>query len=95
MLTRYIAQNNEFDNWPELSPRLSGRLNQEATASGFENISPGRNLQFIPYVESRTFRGTSIPAIRRSHDSTRRIFRARRDWIRRLSSTTAWCWMRR
>ena len=57
MLTRYIAQNNEFDNWPELSPRLSGRLNQEATASGFENISPGRNLQFIPYVESRTFRG--------------------------------------
>ena len=57
MLTRYIAQNNEYDNWPELSPTISGRLNQEATASGLENISPSRNMQFIPYVESRTFRG--------------------------------------
>ena len=57
MLTRYIASNDEFDNWPWLSARLNGRLNQNAVATGLEGISPGRNMQFIPYVESRTFRG--------------------------------------
>ena len=56
ILTRYIAHNNEYDNWPWVSARLAGRLNQEATLIGFENVSPGRNMQFIPYVESRTFR---------------------------------------
>lgn len=56
ILTRYIAHNNEYDNWPWVSAKLAGRLNQEATATGFENVSPGRNMQFIPYVESSTFR---------------------------------------
>ncbi len=56
ILTRYIAHNNEYDNWPWVSAKLAGRLNQEATVTGFENVSPGRNMQFIPYVESRTFR---------------------------------------
>lgn len=56
VLTRYNAQNNEYDNWPWISARIESKLNQEATATGFENISPGRNMQFIPYVESRTFR---------------------------------------
>ncbi len=57
ILTRYIAQNDEYDNWPWVSARLAGRLNQAATATGFENISPGRNVQLIPYLESRSFRG--------------------------------------
>ena len=56
ILTRYLARNDEYDNWPWVSARLSGRLNQEAKVKGFENVSPGRNMQFIPYVESRTFR---------------------------------------
>ena len=56
ILSRYIALNNEFDNWPWVSARLAGRLNQEATVTGFENVSPGRNMQFIPYLESQTFR---------------------------------------
>jgi hypothetical protein len=55
ILTRYIAHNNEYDNWPWVSARLAGKLNQEATLTGFENVSAGRNMQFIPYVESRTF----------------------------------------
>src|SRR5262249_33164097 len=55
-LSRYIAHKDELDYWPQVSTRISGRLNQEATLTGFENISPGRNMQFIPYVESRTFR---------------------------------------
>ncbi len=39
-----------------MSSRLAGLLNQEAKLTGFENVSPGRNMQFILYVESRTFR---------------------------------------
>ena len=67
MLTRYMAKNNEYDNWPWLSARLAGRLNQEATATGLEDISPGHNMQFIPYLESRTFRAldTRDPALPR------------------------------
>src|SRR5262249_30088640 len=57
ILTRYIANNDEFDDWPWISARISGRLNQEATATGLENISPGRNMEFIPYAEGRSFRG--------------------------------------
>ena len=56
VLTRYIAKNNEYDNWPWVSAKLAGKLNQEAKLTGFENVSPGRNMQFIPYLESRTFR---------------------------------------
>ena len=55
-IARYIARKDEMDYWPRVSPRISGRLSQEATLTGFESISPGRNMQFIPYVESRTFR---------------------------------------
>ena len=55
-LSRYIARKDETDYWPQVSTRIAGRLNQEATLTGFERISPGHNMQFIPYVESRTFR---------------------------------------
>ena len=55
-LSRYIARKDELDYWPQVSTRIAGRLSQEAKLTGFENISPGRNMQFIPYVESRTFR---------------------------------------
>lgn len=56
ILSRYIAHKNEYDNWPFVSAKLAGRLNQEATVTGLENVSPGRNMQLIPYVESNTFR---------------------------------------
>ena len=56
-LSRYIAKNDEWDDWPWISAKLAGRLNQEASATSLEGISPGRNMQFIPYLESRTFRG--------------------------------------
>ena len=55
-LMRYIARNDEADYWPRVSSRISGRLNQEGTMSGFENVSPSRNLQFIPYTSFRNFR---------------------------------------
>lgn len=55
-LERYLARNDEYDFWPRVSSRVAGQLNQEGTLTGFENVSPGRNMQFIPYLESRTFR---------------------------------------
>ncbi len=55
-LMRYIAREDETDYWPRVSSTISGRLNQEAIVTGFENISPGRNMQFIPYGEFRSFR---------------------------------------
>lgn len=55
-LSRYIARNDEYDYWPWVSARISGRLNQEAILTGLENISPGRHMQFIPYGELRGFR---------------------------------------
>ena len=54
--SRYIQRNDETDYWPWVSAKASGRLNQEAIITGFDKISPGRNMQFIPYAEGRTFR---------------------------------------
>ncbi len=42
--------------WPRVSSRLEGRLNQAATMKIRHNISPGRNIQLIPYTTSRSFR---------------------------------------
>ncbi|NKB87221.1 MAG: hypothetical protein GKS06_03235 [Acidobacteria bacterium] len=42
--------------WPHVSTRLEGILNQAATITGFDNISPGRNLRMIPYGTVRSFR---------------------------------------
>jgi hypothetical protein len=53
---RYIPRNDEDDWWPRVSSKISGRLVQEATINGLEGVSPGRNMQFNPYVFARTFR---------------------------------------
>jgi hypothetical protein len=55
-LSRYLARNDEYDYWPQVSTKIAGRLSQEAMLTGFERIDQGRNMQFIPYLESRTFR---------------------------------------
>jgi hypothetical protein len=48
-LMRYVARNDEYDYWPRVSSRISGRLNQEGLINGVENVSPSRNMQFNPY----------------------------------------------
>jgi len=49
-LGRFIARNNEFSWWPFLSKgRLPQFVGQFGDMEIKENISPGRNLQFIPY----------------------------------------------
>jgi hypothetical protein len=50
MLGRFIQRNNEFAMWPFITRRkLPQFVAQFGHMEGLENISPGRNLQFIPY----------------------------------------------
>lgn len=48
-LYRNIQRNNENTFWPHITDRVQGFLQQMATLEGLEDISPGRNLQFIPF----------------------------------------------
>jgi len=48
-LGRSIQRNNEMSNWPYITQRVESYAGQFATLEGLERISPGRNLQFIPY----------------------------------------------
>jgi hypothetical protein len=49
-LARAIRRNNETSFWPYITRRVSGVGQQMATAGGLRDISPGRNIQFIPYA---------------------------------------------
>ena len=56
ILNRGIPRKNEDTFWPRYSSRIAGRLNQEGEISGLDQISPGRNFQFIPYGIFRSFK---------------------------------------
>lgn len=56
LFIRWIQRNNESDSWPWVSTRVEGRLSQEATLTGLKDISPGRNVQLIPYGFARSYR---------------------------------------
>ena len=60
LLNREIPRNSEDTFWPPYSSRIQGRLNQEGTATGLEKISPGRNLQLIPYGIFRSFKELNL-----------------------------------
>ena len=49
-LARGIRRNNETSFWPYITRRVASTTQQFAVARGVENISPGRNIQFIPYA---------------------------------------------
>lgn len=49
VLLREIIRDNEKAFWPYISINQEGRLGQAGTASGLSGISPGRNIQLIPY----------------------------------------------
>src|ERR1022692_3891622 len=49
-LYRGIPTNNENSFWPYITEKVSGFTPQLARMTGLENISPGRNLQLIPYA---------------------------------------------
>jgi hypothetical protein len=56
LLARVIPRNSERSFFPANSSKEQGWLIHEGDVNGFENISPGRNMQFIPYTSLRAFR---------------------------------------
>jgi uncharacterized protein DUF5916 len=48
-LYRVILRKSEYDYWPYVTQRVAGLTQQFAPVNGLENMSPGRNIQFIPY----------------------------------------------
>jgi hypothetical protein len=56
ILVRVIPRNSEHSYFPRSNPRVQGMLTQEGTLQGFQEISPGRNMQFIPYTSVGAFR---------------------------------------
>ena len=56
VLIRWIPRNNEQATWPWVTSTINGRLNQGATMLGIEDISPGRDIQLVPYGFVRSFR---------------------------------------
>lgn len=70
-LVRFIPRNSEVSFWPYITQRLESILQQVATLEGLQQISPGRNLQFIPYgVFSRSrFLDTQVPGFRTQNDA--------------------------
>ena len=49
MLGRFIQRNNEFSMWPYITRRKLPQFVAQFGHMSLEDISPGRNLQFIPY----------------------------------------------
>jgi hypothetical protein len=56
ILYRSITRKTEDDFWPQISRRIEGRLGQAATLHGLEGISPGRDVELLPYGLMRGFR---------------------------------------
>lgn len=56
ILYRGITRKGEDSFWPYLSRRVQGRLAQAATLYGLEGISPGRDIELIPYGLMRGYR---------------------------------------
>jgi hypothetical protein len=48
-LYRMILRKSEYDYWPYVTQRVEGLTQQFAPVGGLENVSPGRNIQLIPY----------------------------------------------
>jgi len=59
-LQRDIRRASEKSFWPYTTQRQQGIIAQNGDMRGMENISPGRNLQFIPYGLFRSFRGLDL-----------------------------------
>jgi len=56
ILYRGIIRKNEDSFWPHISYKVEGRLGQAATLYGLEGISPGRDIELIPYGITRGYR---------------------------------------
>ncbi|HET8699359.1 MAG TPA: DUF5916 domain-containing protein, partial [Gammaproteobacteria bacterium] len=54
-LERWIPRLSEESYWPAYSQTIDGRLNQAAPLVGVRDVSPGRNMQLIPFAFVRNF----------------------------------------
>ncbi len=48
-LYRVILRKSEYDYWPYITQRVEGITQQFQPVGGLNHVSPGRNMQFIPY----------------------------------------------
>jgi hypothetical protein len=55
MFERKMPRLSEEAYWPEYSIAVDGRLNQAAHLSGIRDVSPGRNIQIVPFIFARDF----------------------------------------
>jgi hypothetical protein len=56
MLARVIPRNSERAYYPVNTGKVQGWLSQEGDITGLQEISPGRNMQFMPYASLGAFR---------------------------------------
>ena len=54
-LERLIPRSSEESYWPAYSQSMDGRLNQAAVLNGVRDVSPGRNIQLIPFAFVRSY----------------------------------------
>ena len=69
-LIRGIPRNNETSFWPYITRRVEGFTQQFANLEGLQKISPGRNIQIIPYgfFARARFLDTQIPQIKTDNE---------------------------
>jgi hypothetical protein len=56
LLARVLPRNSEHSYYPANSSKDQGQLIHEGDISGFDGISPGKNMQFMPYASVGAFR---------------------------------------
>ena len=56
LLSRVLPRNSERSYYPANSSKEQGWLIHDGAISGMEGISPGRNMQFMPYASVGAFR---------------------------------------
>ena len=69
-LIRLVARSNEQSFWPYITRRVQGFCQQMATAEGFERVSPGRNMQIIPFgsFTGARFLDDQVPAFKTENE---------------------------
>lgn len=70
-LCRNILRKGEVDCWPYLTQRVEGLTQQFAPVGGLREISPGRNIQLIPYgllADNRFLDQTGNPTYRNTFE---------------------------
>ena len=69
-LARFVRRSNEEAYWPVASKRLAGFVPQFGTLEELRDISPGRNVQAIPYgaFTDARFLDLEAPAFRKATD---------------------------